>query len=413
MEVELKMMLTEIHQVNKGNPLYDVFDDLCFKAKNLYNAALYTFRQSFFDDNAKTLGWMEISTMFSKSKQADYASLQSKVANNVIKMMGANISSFWELLKLKRKGEYDRKVRLPKYLHKTEGRFVLDFRSGTISKKRGERGEAILCPRSYNIKVPTKVKGKINCVRVVPCRNYYKIEVIYEVSDRQMKEKGCIAGIDPGGENLLAIAFSDKEKRPAIISGKKIRSINCYFNKAIGEAQSELRPKTYKSSWLDRLWTKRENKLSYEMHVISKFVADFLDESGCSKVVIGDNKNQKHEIKLGRKNNRKFVQIPHQKLFQMIEYKCRKKGIEVIFREESYTSKASFIDNDFIPEFSPENQGKHKFSGKRVKRGIYRTSAGKKINADVNGAYNIMAKHFPAEISDRTGRKYSPVKFNI
>ena len=407
------MMLTEIHQVNKGNPLYDIFDDLCFKAKNLYNAALYTFRQSFFDDNAKTLGWMEISTMFSKSKQADYASLQSKVANNVIKMMGANISSFWELLKLKRKGEYDRKVRLPKYLHKTEGRFVLDFRSGTISKKRGERDEAILCPKSYNIKVPTKVKGKINCVRVVPCRNYYKIEVIYEVSDRQMKEKGCIAGIDPGGENLLAIAFSDKEKRPAIISGKKIRSINCYFNKAIGEAQSELRPKTYKSSLLDRLWTKRENKLSYEMHVISKFVANFLDESGCSKVVIGDNKNQKHEIKLGRKNNRKFVQIPHQKLFQMIEYKCRKKGIEVIFREESYTSKASFIDNDFIPEFSPENQGKHKFSGKRVKRGIYRTSAGKKINADVNGAYNIMAKHFPAEISDRTGRKYSPVKFNI
>ena len=149
------------------------------------------------------------------------------------------------------------------------------------------------------------------------------------------------------------------------------------------------------------------------MHVISKFVADFLDESGCSKVVIGDNKNQKQEIKMGRQNNRKFVQFPHQKLFQMIEYKCRRKGIEVIFREESYTSKASFIDNDFIPEFSPENQGKHKFLGKRVKRGIYRTSAGKRINADVNGAYNIMAKHFPEDLSDRTGRKYSPVKFNI
>ena len=407
------MMLTETHQVNKGNPLYDVFDNLCFKAKNLYNAALYTFRQSFFDDDVKTLSWMEISTMFSKSKQADYASLQSKVANNVIKMLGANISSFWELLKLKKKGEYDRKVRLPKYFHKTEGRFILDFRSGTISKKRGERGEAILCPRSYNIKVPTKVEGKINCIRVVPCRNYYKIEVIYEVSDSQMKEKGCIAGIDPGGENLLAIAFSNKEKRPAIISGSKIKSENCYFNKVIGEAQSKLRPGTYRSSWLDRLWTKRENKLSYEMHMISKFVANFLDESGCSKVVIGDNKNQKQEIKMGRQNNRKFVQIPHQKLFQMIGYKCRRKGIEVIFREESYTSKASFIDNDFIPEFSSENQGKHKFSGKRVKRGIYRTSAGKKINADVNGAYNIMAKHFPAELSDRTGRKYSPVKFNI
>lgn len=407
------MMLTEIHQVNKGNPLYDVFDDLCFKSKNLYNAALYTFRQSFFDNDAKTLSWMEISTMFSKSKQSDYASLQSRVANNVIKMLGANISSFWELLKLKKKGEYDRKVSLPKYLHKTEGRFALDFRSGTISKKKGERGEAILCPRSYNIKIPTKVKGKINCIRVVPCRDYYKIEVIYEIKDTVPKTGGCMAGIDPGGENLLAIAFSDKEKRPAIISGKKIKSGNCYFNKVIGEAQSKLRPGTYRSSWLDRLWTKRENKLSYEMHVISKFVADFLDESGCSKVVIGNNKNQKQEIKLGRKNNRKFVQIPHQKLFQMIEYKCKRKGIEVIFREESYTSKASFIDNDFIPEFSIENHGKYKFSGKRVKRGIYKTSAGKKINADINGAYNIMAKQFSEELSDRTGRKYSPVKFNI
>lgn len=407
------MMLTEIHQVNKENPLYDVFDDLCFKAKNLYNAALYTFRQSFFVDGAKTLGWMEISTMFSKSKQADYASLQSKVANNVIKMLGANISSFWELLKLKRKGEYNRKVKLPKYLHKTEGRFVLDFRTGTISRKRGEKGEIILCPKSYNIKIPTKIKEKIKCVRVVPCRNYYKVEVIYEIKDSVPKNEGCIAGIDPGSKNLLAIAFSDKGKNPAIISGKKIKSINCYFNKMIGEAQSKLRPGTYRSSWLDRLWTKRENKLSYEMHVISNFVANLLDESGCSKVVIGDNKNQKQEINLGRQNNRKFVQIPHQKLFRMLEYKCKRKGIEVILREESYTSKASFIDNDFIPQFDPENKKEYKFSGKRLKRGIYKTSTGKKINADINGAYNIMAKQFPEELSDRKGRKYSPAIFKL
>lgn len=407
------MTLTETHHINKESSLYNIFDDLCFKAKNLYNAALYTFRQSFFDDNAKTLGWMEISTMFSKSKQADYVSLQSKVANNVIKMLGANISSFWELLKLKKESKYNKKVKLPKYLHKTEGRFVLDFRSGTISKKRGERGEAILCPKSYNIKVPTKVEGKINCIRVVPCRNYYKVEVIYEIKDTIPKSEGCIAGIDPGSKNLLAITFSDKEKRPLIISGKKIKSINCYFNKMIGEAQSKLRPGTYRSSWLDRLWTKRENKLSYEMHVISNFVANLLDESGCSKVVIGDNKNQKQEIKMGRQNNRKFVQIPHQKLFQMIGYKCKKRGIEVILREESYTSKASFIDNDFVPQFDPENKKEYKFSGKRLKRGIYKTSTGKKINADINGAYNIMAKQFPEELSDRNGRKYSPIIFKL
>lgn len=407
------MTLTETHHINKANSLYDMFDNLCFKAKNLYNAALYQFRQSYFDNTIKTLGWMEINTLFSQSKQEDYVSLQSKVANNVIKMLGANISSFWGLLKLKKKGRYNKKVKLPKYLHKTKGRFVLDFRSGTISKKRGEKGEIILCPRSYNIKIPTKTKEKIKCVRVVPCRNYYKIEIIYEIKDTVSKSEGCIAGIDPGSKNLLAIAFSDKEKRPLIISGKKIKSINCYFNKMIGEAQSKLRPKTYKSSKLDRLWTKRENKISYEMHVISNFVANLLDESGCCKVVIGDNKEQKQEIRLGRKNNRKFVQIPHKKLFQMIGYKCKRKGIEVILREESYTSKASFIDNDFIPKFDPKNKKEYKFSGKRLKRGIYKTFNRKKINADINGAYNIMAKQFPEELSDRNGRKYSPIIFKL
>lgn len=407
------MILTETHHISKANSLYDLFDDLCFKAKNLYNAALYKFRQSYFDDTTKTLGWMEINTLFSQSRQEDFISLQSKVANGVIKMLGTNISSFFGLLKLKKEGKYNKKVKLPKYLHKTEGRFVLDFRSGTISKKRGEKGEIILCPKSYNIKIPTKIKEKIKCVRIVPCRNYYKIEVIYEFKEVFPKSEGCIAGIDPGSKNLLAIAFSDKEKRPLIISGKKIKSINCYFNKIIREAQSKLRPKTYKSSKLDRLWTKRENKLSYEMHLISNFVANLLDESGCWKVVIGDNKEQKQEIRLGRKNNRKFVQIPHKKLFQMIEYKCKRKGIEVILREESYTSKASFVDNDFIPEFDPKNKKEYKFSGKRLKRGIYKTSTGKKINADINGAYNIMAKQFPEELSDRNGRKYSPIIFKL
>lgn len=407
------MMLTETHHINKGNSLYDTFDDLCFKAKNLYNAALYKFRQSYFDETTKTLGWMEINTSFSQSRQEDFVSLQSRVANGVIKMLGANISSFWKLLKLKKEGKYNKKVKLPKYLHKTEGRFVLDFRSGTISKKRGEKGEIVLCPRSYNIKIPTKIKEKIKCVRVVPCRNYYKIEVIYEFKKASPKNEDCIAGIDPGSKNLLTIAFSNKEKRPLIISGKKIKSINCYFNKIIGETQSKLRPKTYKSSRLDRLWTKRENKLSYEMHVISNFVVNLLDESGCCKVVIGDNKEQKQEIRLGRKNNRKFVQIPHQKLFRMLEYKCKKKGIEVIMREESYTSKASFIDNDFIPKFDPKNKTEYEFSGKRLKRGIYKTSNGKKINADINGAYNIMAKQFPEELSDRSGRKYSPIIFKL
>lgn len=127
-----------------------------------------------------------------------------------------------------------------------------------------------------------------------------------------------------------------------------------------------------------------------------------------SKVVIGNNIGWKNEINIGKRNNQNFVNIPYKIFINQLIYKCKKIGIEVIIIEESYTSKASFLDSDIIPNYGEENIPK--FSGKRIKRGLYLSSSGKKINADVNGAYNILVKQFPNSIKDRKILKYSPIK---
>ena len=114
-------------------------------------------------------------------------------------------------------------------------------------------------------------------------------------------------------------------------------------------------------------------------------------EREASKLIIGNNGGWKQGINLGKRNNQNFVYIPYKKIINQIIYKCQMKGIEVIVREESYTSKASFLDYDYIPTINKDDEVKD-FSGKRVKRGLYRTNKGKKINADVNGAYNIISK---------------------
>ena len=111
-----------------------------------------------------------------------------------------------------------------------------------------------------------------------------------------------------------------------------------------------------------------------------------------SKVIIGNNSGWKNGINLGKRNNQNFVNIPYTKFINQLTYKCQLLGITVIVREESYTSKASFLDYDEIPNY--KEGAKYKFSGKRIKRGLYRSTT-RKINADVNGAYNIMVKENP------------------
>ena len=378
------MNLAEIHQIRPNHKLYSICDELCFKSKNLYNAALFEFRQSFFDKELDTLTWQNINRIFNQSNQFDYRELPSKVSNTVLKKLGNNISSFWSLVK---KSDYNKKVRLPKYLHKTDGRFIVEFNKQTFSNKRDEDDNLIICKSSLDLRIPTKVE-KPQQIRIIPKVGCYVIEVVYEIEESRLKQNQRVAAIDLGVNNLATVVTNDGDN-PILISGKKIKSINQYYNKMTSKRKSLLPYNVFTSKSLDRLWLKRNNKISYEIHKVTKFLANYFDERDVSKVIIGNNSGWKNGINLGKRNNQNFVNIPYTKFINQLTYKCQLLGITVVVREESYTSKASFLDYDKIPNYKEGE--KYKFSGKRIKRGLYRSSK-RKINADVNGAYNTMVK---------------------
>ena len=393
------MRQVERHWIKEGHELYSICDDLTFKAKNLYNAGLYHIRQSIFERNKfqeeekpSVLSWIELVSQFRKEKQSDMLELPSKVSTNILKTLGSSISSYYQLLKCyhdKSNLSVTSKPQLPRYLHKTEGRSVVEFTNQTISKKRGLNGELILCPKDFNLVIPTKVKTP-KSVRIVPKLKSFVIEVIYEVEVSPLKQTGNYAAIDLGIDNLASITFSDGTN-PLVVKGAQLKSINQGYNRLIAKAKSKLPANQKTSQGIHRLWRNRELKLQSELHKVTSFLSLYFDEMSIEKVFIGKNQGWKQEISLGKKTNQTFTQIPFTTFISQLTYKCSARGIEVVEQEESYTSKASFVDQDEIPTYGKGNE-KFAFSGKRVSRGMYRTKNGFLLNADVNGSYNILVK---------------------
>ena len=199
------------------------------------------------------------------------------------------------------------------------------------------------------------------------------------------EDNGIYAGIDIGLNNLATIGFNNG--KGLIINGRPLKSINQYYNKKKSELSSELerRNKSKNSKRLNRLTTKRNNKVKDYLHKASTMLVNQLISNNVCKVVIGKNDGWKKEINIGKRNNQNFVNIPHAVFIEMVCYKCKLNGIEVVLREESYTSKCSFIDNEPIKKHDS-------YAGRRVKRGLFRSENGTFINADLNGALNILRK---------------------
>lgn len=393
------MRQVERHWIKENHELYSICDDLTFKAKNLYNAGLYQIRQSIFErdrcnDEVKpsVLTWVGLVSQFRKDKQQDMLALPSKVSSSILRMLGFNISSYYQTLKCyhdKSNLSVTTKPNPPQYLHKTEGRYVVEFTSQTISKKRGSNGELILCPKDLNLHIPTKVETP-KCVRIVPKLGAFVIEVIYEVEEAPLKHTGNYAAIDLGVDNLASITFSNGVK-PLLVRGSKIKSINQGYNRLIAKAKFNLPTNQRTSKHIHRLWRNRELKLQAELHKITSFLSLYFDEMSVEKVFVGKNVGWKQEVALGKKTNQTFVNIPFNIFISQLTYKCKLRGIEVVEQEESYTSKASFVDQDEIPVYG-EVEEKPQFSGKRTSRGLYKTKQGFLLNADINGSYNILVK---------------------
>lgn len=377
------MQLVERHIINENHEYYKELDNLCFLSKNLYNSTIWRQQQEYEKDK-KYHNYNVLNRIFVDENQVDYRALPAKVSNQTMMMVDSAYKSFFE----KRKNG-DKTAKKPKYLHKTKGRQTVFYEKGAISFKK-RKGYIHLS--KTNIFIKSKIPHeKINFVRVNPKGNHFVIEVGYKIDDvEEKKNDKKYASIDLGVNNLITLA-SNVDK-PIIINGRPVKSINRFYNKKIARLKSQLSVGLYSSKQIQNLYKNRKNKIDDYMHKASRFITDYLVSNQINTLVVGYNSGWKQDVDMGKKNNQTFSYIPYLRLINLLEYKCEMVGIKVEVREESYTSKCSFLDNEEVCEHD-------KYSGKRVKRGLYVASDGRKINADVNGALNILKKYLISKVA--------------
>lgn len=383
------MQRTERHIIRQNNENYSVVSVLSFLAKNLYNSALYDVRQHYFE-HKEYKHHNQVITDFTRVNQPDYIALPRKVSQQVIRLVGQNFRSFFGLLKAKQNGSLKTQIKLPKYLEKN-GRYVLAFPKDALSKKVVEINDGLfehtLCGRELGLKIKSRVPNP-DMVRIVPKNDYFVIEIVYTVNDVDaVPDNGRYASVDLGVKNLMTVFFNTGEE-PLLFGGGPVKSVNQFYNKKKAVLQSKLGGGKRTSKRIRKLAFKRNMKIDWLLHNASRQLVNHLVSSNISCLVIGLNKNWKQDINLGKRNNQSFVSVPFSKLIHQLKYKCEEVGIKVVLTEESYTSKCSAIDKESI--------NKHVvYAGKRVKRGLFKSSSGFLFNADVNGAINIMRKVVP------------------
>jgi putative transposase len=299
--------------------------------------------------------------------------------------------------------KYLGKPKLPKY-KKKDGRHFASYTWAGIR----QRGNKIYFTSS-KLYVETRITSKIQQLRIIPMGNIYKIELVYNMEFPDYKiGNSHILGIDIGVNNFATLT-NNIGLKPIVVNGKIIKSINQYYNKKKAKLQSVLK-KVNNKNWsnsLDKLTRKRNNKINFLMHCMSKFTINYCLKNNIATIVVGNNKKWKQEVKMGRKNNQNFVDIPYEKYINQLTYKGQMVGINVIITEESYTSKASFLDEDDI-------MYNNIFSGDRIRRGLYQSKNGILINADCNGSYNIIRKVFSNAFSNGIeGVHLHPVRINV
>ena len=387
------MRLVEQHFIRKSDPRFAVIDAAAFASKNLYNQANYQIRQVYFHEG-KYLPYAEI---FHRLKTHEaYCALPRKVSNSILIQLHKNWISFFEATESYKENpsQFTGRPQIPGYKDKEKGRFLLIYDKQALGK-RAFKKTGKLVPSGLSLHIATKIAwDAIAQVRIVPRFDGYMVEVVYEKEEQPAEvESSLVAAVDLGVNVLAAVTSTKPGFTPRLISGKPLKSLNQYYNKQRARHQQRLsKENRLTSRQLDQITTKRNRRVDTYLHTASRRMIDLLVSEGIGTLVIGKNPLWKQDVSLGRKNNQQFVQIPHARFIDQLTYKARLVGIRVIVQEESYTSKASFLDNDPIPTYDPDAREKPAFSGKRIARSWYRAGNGHVIHADMNGSYNILRK---------------------
>lgn len=395
------MQLVERHII-VGNK---AIEDVCFKAARLYNFCNYYIRHSYFGKIEKFSEY-ELTGLLAEFKQEDYKALPAQTSQQIIKLLYKNWKSFF-----KARAEYEKhpskfkgRPRMPKYKDKT-GCGIAVFTNQNVTLKDG----FIHFPKSTKIEpVKTKV-DKVVQVRLIPNATCFVIEVVYEsnlqINEDLKKENALYIDL---GLNNFATLLNNVGLPPIIVNGKILKSLNQLYNKTKATLMSYVGNKGT-SNRIKQLTLYRNNYVEDKLHKISRYIINYCLEHNIGTIVIGHNKSWKDSINIGRKNNQAFICLPHSKLIDKITYKATLVGIEVIETEESHTSK--------VDHMAFESLGHHDtYLGKRKFRGLFQSSIGKLINADVNGGLGIGRKVFGDSVVTQildSGLAFNPIRLNI
>lgn len=389
-------------------------DYLCKVSNNLYNQAMYEFRQTLDREN-RWLSYGDLDKLMKEKTnmegQVNYKLLKAQCSQQTLKLLEKDIKSFYRAIQTW-KAHPDRfkaKPELPHY-KKRGGMFELRYTNQSSKVRNGK----LVLAKDLSIDIPQwdnyreRLLAGYQQTRIKPGLKSIKIEIVYKVEDVKVADNDRYASIDLGLDNLATMVC---EEGTFIYGGKFLKSYNNYFNKRLSALQSIKDKQGIKNATkrIRNMYEKRERYMEDAFHKISRSIVDFLTENQIGNLVVGYNKEWKQNINIGKANNQKFVQMPFARLRSYLKYKCEMSGIRFICNEESYTSKCDAL--------AYEPVGKHEaYLGKRVKRGMFRSSVGKLINADVNGAVNILRKVVgDSEITSRiidSGLLLSPVRYS-
>lgn len=384
---------------------YNILRELCRIAKNLTNQAIYNVRQYYFQEK-QYLRYE--ANCYEMKNYENYKLMNANMAQQTLKNVDTMFKSFFALIKLAKQGKYDfRHIKLPDYLPKN------DYANLIIVLFKIKDDNILTIPYSYafrkkyetkiQIKIPKVLEDKkIKQIRIIPKFNarFFEIQYTYEIQEEEIKlNTNNALAIDLGVNNLCTCVTNTGKS--FIIDGRKLKSINQFFNKQNARLQSikdkqNIKKQTKQQYLISR---KRKNRIDDYINKTCRYIISYCLINDIGILVIGYSQSFQNKTNLGKRNNQIFTQLPFGKIREKLEYLCKRYNINYILQEESYTSKASFFDNDELPIYNADNPQEYEFSGKRVKRGLYQIKNGYRFNADCNGALNILRKSKAVDLS--------------
>ena len=380
-----------VYSFNCSEHMEELFR-LCRVSKDLYNQALYMQMQAMDQDEPRFLNYYDLNEILQDTYNLEgtinYRLLKAQVSQQTLKLAANAVKAYFKAIKdyKQHPAKYTGIPNKPNYLPRS-GYFLLTYTNQSCSIRAGY----IVLSKNLKLHIPQfskyeSILSAFQQVRIIPKKTHMKVEIVYEREGAaSMLDVNRYASIDLGLNNLVTMVTDFSE--PVIYNGKPIKGLNQQFNKSLAKYRSLLEKNNGKknSKRIEHIYAKRANRMDDLMHKVSRHIVDSLERNNVGTLVCGRNKGWKDSINLGKRNNQQFVQIPHTRFISMLRYKCEMSGIRFIENEESYTSKCDAL--------ALEPVCKHEsYKGKRLCRGLFQSSTGRILNADVNGALNILRK---------------------